>query len=294
MSSKFTVACIQNCADDDLAENLRASTELVRAARGAGADLICLPENFALIQVNDALLLALSEPEESHPAIPHFSGLARELGAWILMGSLAVKLASGKINNRSYLLDAEGRVVARYNKIHLFDVNLKAGESYRESATVEPGNRAVVAPTPWGGLGLSVCYDLRFPHLYRALAKAGAFYLAIPAAFTRTTGQAHWHVLQRARAIETGSYVFAPGQCGVRRSGRATYGHSLIVDPWGRVIAEAGDQPGFITAEVDRAKVVEARRMIPTLDHDRSFEPPGHCVSVGRVESISATDASLN
>ncbi len=271
---KFKVACIQNCADDDLAENITMATELVRAAREAGADLICLPENFSLIQVNDARLLAQAHTEESHPAIPHFRDLARDLGAWILMGSLAIKHASGKINNRSYLLDDSGRVIASYNKLHLFDVNLKAGESYRESATVEPGDRAVVAATPWGGIGLSVCYDLRFAHLYRALAQAGAWYLSIPAAFTRTTGQAHWHVLQRARAIETGSYVFAPGQCGIRRSGRATYGHSLIVDPWGRILADGGDESGFVIAEVDSARVEEARRMIPALQHDRGFTGP--------------------
>ena len=271
---KFKVACIQNCADDDLAENITLATELVRAAREAGADLICLPENFSLIQVNDARLLAQAHTEESHPAIPHFRDLSRALGAWILMGSLAIKHASGKINNRSYLLDNSGRVIASYNKLHLFDVNLKAGESYRESATVEPGDRAVVAATPWGGIGLSVCYDLRFAYLYRALAQAGAWYLSIPAAFTRTTGQAHWHVLQRARAIETGSYVFAPGQCGIRRSGRATYGHSLIVDPWGRILADGGDESGFVIAEVDSARVEEARRMIPALQHDRGFTGP--------------------
>ncbi|MGH8532562.1 MAG: carbon-nitrogen hydrolase family protein [Gammaproteobacteria bacterium] len=271
---KFKVACIQNCADDDVAENITLATELVRAARAAGADLICLPENFSLIQVNDARLLAQAHTEESHPAIPHFRDLARELGAWILMGSLAIKLPAGKINNRSYLLDDSGRVIASYNKLHLFDVDLKAGESYRESATVEPGDRAVVAATPWGGVGLSVCYDLRFAYLYRALARAGARYLAIPAAFTRTTGQAHWHVLQRARAIETGSYVFAPGQCGIRRSGRATYGHSLIVDPWGRILADGGDESGFVIAEVDSARVEEARRMIPALRHDRGFTGP--------------------
>ncbi|MGH8490817.1 MAG: carbon-nitrogen hydrolase family protein [Gammaproteobacteria bacterium] len=271
---KFKVACVQNCADDDVAENITLATELVRAARASGADLICLPENFSLIQVSDARLLAQAHTEESHPAIPHFRDLARELGAWILMGSLAIKLPSGKINNRSYLLDDSGRVIASYNKLHLFDVNLKAGESYRESATVEPGDRALVAATPWGGIGLSVCYDLRFAHLYRALAQAGARYLAIPAAFTRTTGQAHWHVLQRARAIETGSYVFAPSQCGIRRSGRATYGHSLIVDPWGRILADGGDESGFVIAEVDSARVEEARRMIPALQHDRGFIGP--------------------
>lgn len=274
MSAAFKVACVQNCADDDLSQNLAETEALVRAARASGADLICLPENFALIQASDALLLAGAHSAETHPAIPRFCALARELGAWILLGSLSIKVASGKLNNRSYLIDASGRIGAQYDKIHLFDVNLKGGESYRETATVEPGDRAVVTRTPWGLLGLSVCYDLRFPYLYRALAQAGARYLAIPAAFTRTTGQAHWHLLVRARAVETGSFVFAPGQCGVRRSGRATYGHSLIVDPWGRVLADGGDAPGFIVADIDPGKVDEVRRMIPALRHDRVFTGP--------------------
>lgn len=271
MTGPFKVACIQHCAHNDLSKNIDDATGLVRAARNAGAALICLPENFAFLEVNDERLLAGASPEETHPAIPHFHALARELGAWILMGSLAIKLASGKVNNRSYLIDACGTIVARYNKLHLFDVNLKAGESYRESTTVEPGDQLVTASTPWGVLGLSICYDLRFAYLYRALAQAGAHYLTVPAAFTRTTGRAHWHVLLRARAIETGSYVFAPGQCGVRPNGRATYGHSLIVDPWGTVLADGGEDPGFIIAAVDPTRVEEARRMIPALQHDRGF-----------------------
>jgi deaminated glutathione amidase len=278
MSAAFKVACIQNCADDDLTHNLAETEALCRAARAAGAELICLPESFSLIQINDAMLLAQALPEETHPAIPRFRTLARELRAWILLGSLSIKVESGKLNNRSYLIDSDGHITAVYDKIHLFDVNLKAGESYRETTTVEAGDRAVTAATPWGVLGLSVCYDLRFPYLYRALAQAGARYLAIPAAFTRTTGQAHWHLLVRARAVETGSYVFAPGQCGVRRSGRATYGHSLIVDPWGGVLCDGGDAPGFIVADIDPGKVDEVRRMIPALRHDRVFtgpEPPG-------------------
>ena len=274
MSNTFRVACIQNCADDDLDKNIRETTTLVRSAREAGADLICLPENFTLIEVNDARLLERAFTEETHPALPHFRDLAKALGVSLLLGSLAIKLPSGKVNNRSYLLDGEGNIVARYNKLHLFDVDLKAGESYRESNTVEPGDRAVLARTPWGLLGLTVCYDLRFAYLYRSLAQAGASFLAIPAAFTRTTGQAHWHILLRARAIETGCYVFAPGQCGVRPSGRATYGHSLIIDPWGRILADGGEAPGFILAEIDPAKVGEARRMIPALTHDRQFSGP--------------------
>lgn len=271
MNKTFNVACIQNCAGNDLRKNIKETTELIQAAHKAGAELICLPENFSFLEVNDERLLAGAFTEETHPAIPHFQSLAAELSVWLLLGSLAIKLPSGKVHNRSYLLDASGNVAARYNKLHRFDVNLKAGESYRESATVEAGDRAVVAATPWGGLGLTICYDLRFAYLYRALAKAGASYLAVPAAFTKTTGQAHWHVLVRARAIETGSYVFAPGQCGVRPNGRATYGHSLIVDPWGRILADGGEEPGFIIAEINPARVDDVRRMIPALEHDREF-----------------------
>jgi predicted amidohydrolase len=274
MNKTFTVACIQNSAGNDLDKNIKETTELVQAAHRAGAELICLPENFAFLEVNDERLLAGAFTEEFHPAILHFQSLAAELKVWLLLGSLAIKLPSGKLHNRSYLLDASGNIVARYNKLHRFDVSLKVGESYRESATVEAGNQAVVAPMPWGGLGLTICYDLRFAYLYRALAKAGAAYLTIPAAFTKTTGEAHWHVLVRARAIETGSYVFAPGQCGRRPNGRATFGHSLIVDPWGRILADADQDPGLILAEIDPAKVSEVRRMIPALQHDRAFIPP--------------------
>ncbi len=275
MSHAFRVACIQDCADSDLRDNLRRAEQWVRTAHAAGADLICLPEHFALIESADALLLAQSHPEGTHPALVRFTALARELEVWLLLGSLSVKLESGRLNNRSILLNTEGRVVARYDKIHLFDVTLKGGERYRETETVESGEHAVLASTPWGRIGLTVCYDLRFAYLYRALAQAGAIFLSVPAAFTRTTGQAHWHVLIRARAIETGSYVFAPDQCGVRKSGRATYGHSLIVDPWGRVLAEGGEEPGYILAEIDPQQAMEARRMVPALEHDRRFSAPG-------------------
>jgi predicted amidohydrolase len=187
---------------------------------------------------------------------------------------LAIRRDDGRVANRSLLVDATGHVAARYDKIHLFDVDLGPSESYRESDVIAPGDRLVVAPTPWGRLGLSVCYDLRFPHLYRALAKAGADFLAIPAAFTRTTGAAHWHVLVRARAIETGCYVLAPAQCGTHAEGRLTFGHSLIVDPWGTVLADAGGETGVITAEIDAAQVAEARRRVPALSHDRAFVDP--------------------
>ncbi len=274
MSERFKVACIQSNAGPDILPNIADVDRLVRSAHAAGAELIMTSENFTCIEFGAERSLAKALSEAEHPAIPHFTKLARELGSWLLLGSLTIKLSPSKANNRSYLVDPEGRITARYNKLHLFDVQLKAGETYRESATVEPGDRAVLAETPWGPLGMSVCYDLRFAYLYRALAQAGANYLSIPAAFTKTTGQAHWHALMRARAIETGSYVLAPAQCGQHAGGRKTYGHSLIVDPWGEVLADGGEAPGFIVAEIDPEKVRDARRMIPALEHDRPFTGP--------------------
>ena len=268
----FQVACIQNCAGADITENIADAVELVCAAQAAGARMVCLPEFFVYLDADDSRMLANAVPEHAHPAILRFQDLARELGIWILLGSLPIKISAHKVNNRAYLIADDGQIIARYDKIHLFDVNLKSGENYRESETVVAGNQAVVAPTPWGLLGLSICYDLRFPYLYRTLAQAGADFLAIPAAFTQTTGAAHWHVLLRARAIETGCYVFAPCQCGVHPGNRKTYGHSLIVDPWGKVLADGGTAPGFVMAEIDPDKVREARAMIPALQHDRGLE----------------------
>jgi len=275
MSGKFKVACIQNCAIDDTDSNIDGATNLVRAAAAAGAQFICLPEYFTCLEQNDERYLERGFSEADHPGLAHFSELARELGVWTLLGSLAVKISADKVNNRSYLLNAAGEVVETYDKIHLFDVALKRGESYKESNTVAPGSAAKVADLPWGRLGLSVCYDLRFPQLYRALAHAGAQFITIPAAFTATTGRAHWHVLVRARAIETGCYVFAPDQCGKRPWGRRTYGHSLIVDPWGEVLADGGEEPGWVMAEIDPDRVAEARGMIPALAHDRGISLPG-------------------
>ncbi len=274
MTETFRVACIQNSATPDVAHNLEETSGMVRAAAADGAAFVCLPEYFSCLDVSDDRIVAAAFPEDSHPALPLFSDLARELDVWLLLGSLAVRVGADKVRNRSYVLDPTGAVVARYDKLHLFDVALEDGESYRESATVEPGDRAVVAPTPWGLVGLSICYDLRFAYLYRALARAGARFLTVPAAFTRTTGRAHWHVLVRARAIETGSFVIAPCQCGDHGGGRASYGHSLIVDPWGRVLADGGEEPGHVIAEIEIARVDEARRMIPSLRHDRPFSGP--------------------
>lgn len=265
----FKAACIQVNAAREVAASVAGAADLVRRARDAGADLILMPENVAMMEPIHKLLREKAEPEASNAALAAFRDLAKETDAWLLAGSLHIKLDSGKIANRSFLIDPMGDVSARYDKLHMFDVDLDGGERYRESTVFEPGTRVVVADLPWGRLGLSICYDLRFAYLYRALAQAGADFLTTPAAFTRQTGEAHWHVLQRARAIETGCYVFAPAQCGTHAEGRQTFGHALIVDPWGRILADAGTEPGFIIADIDPAEVVAARRKIPALTHDR-------------------------
>jgi predicted amidohydrolase len=274
MSAAFKVACVQLNAARDIAPNIATASRLIREARTAGADFILTPENTSMIEPKRALLLEKALPEAEHPGIPAFSALAAELGVWLLIGSMQIRLDATHCANRSFLFDPKGAIAARYDKIHMFDVDLAGGESYRESATFRPGSAAVVAELPWGRLGLSVCYDLRFAYLYRALAQAGASFLTVPAAFTVPTGRAHWHVLLRARAIETGSFVFAPAQCGTHAEGRTTYGHSLIVAPWGEILAEAGDEPTVITAEIDPAKVAAARGMVPALRHDRAFSGP--------------------
>lgn len=268
----FKVACVQNCAGTETEPNLKDCAELVREAAGRGAAFILLPEYFTGLDIQGHILIPEAFAETDHPALPLFAGLAQEHRAWILLGSLAITLEGGAIANRSYLLGPDGAIAARYDKVHLFDVDLAGGESYRESETIAPGACATVADLPWGRVGLSICYDLRFAQLYRALAKAGADFLTVPAAFTKTTGQAHWHVLLRARAIETGCFVFAPCQFGVHAGDRATYGHSLIIDPWGQVLADGGEDRGVAVAEVDPAAVARARAMIPALQHDRAFD----------------------
>ena len=267
---KLKISCIQNCATDDLEHNIRDAIDLVRSARTAGAQFICLAEFFSFLDLNEQGLNVAPHQESDHPALKAFQSLSKELEAWILLGSIAVFDAEGKKRNRSIILDPNGEVVVRYDKIHMFDVNLANGEIYRESDVFNPGNQAVVATTAWGNIGLSVCYDLRFPHLYRSLAHSGAQILTVPAAFTRTTGQAHWHVMLRSRAIETGCFVVAPCQYGDHDKAK-TYGHSLIIDPWGRVLADGGEQRGYIISEIDLDEVQTARQMIPALEHDRSY-----------------------
>ena len=275
MTGPFRVACVQVNAQREIDENVARAADLVRRARAAGADLVAMPENVSMMGHRSRDIRGLAMPEAEHVALAGFRELARETGAWLLPGSLGIAADDGRVHNRSYLIDSDGGIVARYDKIHMFDVDLANGESYRESRNFKPGENAVVAPTPWGLLGLTVCYDVRFPHLYRVLAKAGARFLTVPAAFTRTTGIAHWHVLLRSRAVETGCYVIAPAQCGVHPGERETFGHSLIVGPWGDVLADAGEEPGFVVADVDPARVDEARRMVPALTHDREIGTPG-------------------
>ena len=274
MNESFNVACIQNCAGDDLAANLAEAETLTRAAVEDGAEFVCLPECFPLIARDNESMLRAATDESKDAALRSFRALAKELETWMLLGSIMIRHSADKVYNRSFVIDPTGEIVARYNKIHLFDVNLRGGESYLESSYAAPGDSAVVYDLPWGRLGMSVCYDLRFAQLYRALAHAGALFLTIPAAFTKTTGEAHWHTLVRARAIETASFVFAPCQYGTRHWGRATFGHSLIVDPWGQVLADGGEGPGFVMARIDPALVDENRQRIPALEHDREFRLP--------------------
>ncbi len=270
----FKAACVQLNSGNDMAANLDAAAAGVRAAARQGAQFIMLPEYAALLDGSGRVMRENSYPEAGHPALPAFQALAQETRTWLLVGSLTVKVDGEQMANRSYLLAADGGIAAHYDKIHMFDVTLPSGKVIRESSAYRPGDRAVIAATPWGPLGMTVCYDLRFPHLYRALAQAGAIFLAVPSSFQRETGVAHWHTLLRARAIENLSYVFAPAMCGDHPGGRMTYGHSLIIDPWGKILAELGDEPGVAIAEINTDEVARVRGMLPALEHDRRFQPP--------------------
>ena len=270
----FTVACVQLRCGREQAANLEDASALVREACAAGADLVITPEQTGLMELDRASLFARIADEESDATLAGMRRLARETGRHIVVGSLAVRIAPDRAANRSFVIAPDGAVIARYDKIHMFDVDLPGGESYRESRSYRPGGAAVVVDLPWGRCGLTVCYDLRFAALYRALAQAGADFLTVPSAFTRVTGEAHWHVLLRARAIETGCFVFAAAQGGRHENGRSTYGHSLVVSPWGEIVAEAATDPGVILARIDPAEVAAARARIPALGHDRPFTAP--------------------
>jgi predicted amidohydrolase len=271
-NSAFKVGLVQMRSGVDPAINLATALKSIEEAARAGAAYVLTPEMTNIMEIKRDRLFAVIADEESDPTLAALREAARKLSIYLHIGSLAVKASPDRAANRSFLIDRRGDVVARYDKIHMFDVDLANGESYRESRNYRAGELAVVADLPWGRLGVTVCYDLRFPALYRALAEAGASFFSIPAAFTKQTGEAHWHVLMRARAIENGCFVFAAAQGGEHENGRETFGHSLVVDPWGKIIAEAGTEPGVIVAEVDPAEVAAARSRIPSLLHGRRFE----------------------
>ena len=266
----FVAACAQMRSGRDPLKNRDDVVALIREAAGQGAHYVQTPEMTSLVERSREALFEKIGPQERDPTLAGLRETAREKGVFIHIGSLPV-LTGERVANRAFLIDPAGEIAASYDKIHLFDVDLPNGESWRESRTYSGGDRAVVAETPWGYLGVTICYDVRFQALYRALAEAGASYLSAPACFTRQTGEAHWHVLHRARAVETGSFMISAAQAGKHEDGRETYGHSLIVDPWGRVLAEAGTEPGVVLAEIDPAKVADARQRIPALKHGRPF-----------------------
>ena len=270
----FKAACVQLNSGSDMAANLGAAETAIRSAAGSGAQLIMLPEYAAMMDGSGRVMRDNSPPEDAHPALAKFRALAQETRAWLLVGSLTVKVDDEHMANRSYLVSPQGAITARYDKIHMFDATLPSGKSIRESSAYRPGGEAVLAATPWGPLGMTICYDLRFPQLYRALAGAGALFLAVPSSFQRETGVAHWHSLLRARAIENLSYVFAPAMCGEHPGNRTTYGHTLIIDPWGKILAELGDEPGVALADIDGDQVLKVRAMLPSLTHDRAFSGP--------------------
>ena len=267
------VACVQMRSGVEIAPNIAAASDLIRDAAGQGAQLVATPEMTNLLDIRPGKARPKIVPEADDQTLAAMRSLAAELGIWVLVGSIAVTLeGEDRLANRSVLIAPDGSVRARYDKIHMFDVEVGDGQSYRESRAYRPGERAVLAETEFGKLGMTICYDVRFPHLYRKLAQAGAGILTIPAAFTRVTGEAHWHVLVRARAIETGSFIIAPAQGGKHEDGRETFGHSLIVSPWGEVLAEkADDAPGVILADLDLDAVAIARRRIPSLGNDQSI-----------------------
>lgn len=269
---RFRVGLVQMRASKDIQENLLEADAFIREAAKRGAQYIQTPENTLLMETEAARLLEKIAPEEATEGLAHFSELAKTLKVWLHIGAIAIKVGETKAVNRAYLFAPNGDIVLRYDKIHMFDVNLPSGETYRESATFIPGKTAYVTHLPWGPLGVATCYDIRFPEQYKALAKAGAKFLTAPSAFTKVTGEKHWHILLRARAIENGCFLFAAAQGGRHANGRTTFGHSLVLSPWGDILAEAGTDPCVITADIDVGDVERVRARIPVLDHTRDFD----------------------
>lgn len=283
--TSFTAACIQLRSGKTISDNADAAESLIRAAAKDGAQFVQTPEmSNVLVRSREELLERISDAGDDK-FLKRARALAAELGIYLHLGSLAVLAGNGKVANRAFLIGPDGKILATYDKIHMFDVDLPNGESWRESATYEPGTQTVIADLPFAKVGMAVCYDIRFPAIFRTQARQGAQVLTGPAAFTRQTGQAHWHVLQRSRAIENGAYVISAAQGGTHEDGRETYGHSLIVDPWGAVIAEIdNDDPGYVLAEIDTQKVADARARIPAIANERDFV----CCHADGLKEISA------
>ena len=263
-------ALIQLRSGRDMARNIADASALIREAAGLGARFVLTPEMTNILEPDRERLKGLARREEEDASVAAFSALARDERLWLLAGSFALKGPGDKLVNRSLLFAPDGTLAARYDKVHLFDVDLPNGQILRESATYAAGKPVPIVPLDFAKVGLTICYDVRFPHLYRTLAEGGAEVLTVPSAFTKVTGEAHWHVLLRARAIETGSFVLAPAQGGLHESGRETFGMSLAVSPWGEITAEGGQEPQVIMTEIDRRQVLESRRRIPVLQHERA------------------------
>lgn len=272
MANSFKAACVQLNVGPDITENLKTTEELIREAAGQGAKLILTPENTCFMRFPLNLRPKDAQPQEGHTVLTAIQALAKELAVTVIIGSLGIKLEDGRLANRCFVIADTGEIAATYDKIHMFDVDIPNGESYRESKTIRPGEQAVIAGTDVAKVGLSICYDVRFGALYRQLSQDGAQILTVPAAFTVPTGQAHWEVLLRARAIENGAFVMAAGQVGEHENSLKTWGHSMIIAPWGEILAEKPDGVGIITANIDLEDVEKARRAIPSLQHDRDFE----------------------
>lgn len=271
-NAAFRAALVQMCAGRSVARNVSDALALISEAAAKKADYVQTPECTTLMEVETERLMAETKPEKGNEALAAFSAAASDKKIWLHIGSMAVKVGDRRLANRSYLIAPNGEISARYDKIHMFDVDLGKGEVYSESVNYQAGSNAVISELPWGRLGLTICYDLRFPALHRALAKAGASFIAGPAAFTRITGEAHWHTLLRARAIETETFVLAAAQGGRHENGRETFGHSLIISPWGEVLGEGGTDPGVVIGDIDTHRIDEVRRKIPSLTHDRLFD----------------------
>src|ERR1700710_1142548 len=267
----FTAAMVQMRTSLSPEASFKQAESLIREAASQGANYVQTPEVSNLIQKNRKALSELLAPQDEDLSLKAYRELARELKLHIHVGSLALGATPERAVNRSFLIAPDGNILASYDKIHMFDIELEGGESYRESANYQPGETAVISDLPWGRIGLTICYDVRFPALYRALAESGASFLTVPSAFTKKTGEAHWHTLLRARAIENGCFVFAAAQAGMHENKRETYGHSLIIAPWGEILAEGGVEPGVFLAKIDPSKVETARKTVPSLQHGRRF-----------------------